>query len=307
MKVLVLGGGGFIGTAVSLRLLSDGHAVTVFNRTEPPLGHPLAARRAAWVTGEFSDGTDFGAMLAGVDAVVHLVSTTVPKSSMDDPVADARSNLCGTLHFMQQAVAAGVRKVVFISSGGTVYGRSQYLPIDERHPTEPQVAYGIVKLAIEKYLRMYSEMYGISATVLRVANPYGEWQGQHAGQGALGAFIRNALAGRPIDIWGDGSVVRDYLYVGDVATAFARALEHPAPYAVFNIGSGIGLSINEVADGIEQALGLRITRNYLPSRAIDVPANVLDRSLAARELGWEPVVPLAEGIQRTAAWLQEQR
>lgn len=307
MRVLILGGGGFIGTAVTQRLLEEGHELAVFNRTDPEPGHPLGGGRVRWITGEFSDATDFRPALAGAEAVVHLVSTTVPKSSMEDPVADARANLCGTLHLLEQALPLGIRKLVFISSGGTVYGRSHYLPIDERHPTEPLVAYGIVKLAIEKYLRMYSELRGLSATVLRVANPYGEWQGAHAGQGAVGAFLRNALAGKPIEIWGDGSVVRDYLYVGDVAAAFARALAHPAPYAVFNIGSGVGLSLNEVADQIEQALGQPVPRQHLPGRPIDVPANVLDRSLAARELGWEPVVPLADGIRRTAAWLRGRR
>ena len=307
MKVLVLGGGGFIGTAVTQRLLAQGHQVTVFNKTPPEAGHPFAGGEVPWVCGEFSDATDFRPLLQGVEAVLHLVSTTVPKSSMEDPVADARTNLCGTLRLLEQSRGTGVRKLVFISSGGTVYGRSQYLPIDERHPTEPLVAYGIVKLAIEKYLRMYSELHGLSVTVLRVANPYGEWQGAHAGQGAVGAFLRNALAGKPIEIWGDGGVVRDYLYVGDVAAAFVRALDHPAPHAVFNVGSGVGLSLNEVADQIDQALGRAIPRNYLPGRPIDVPANVLDSSLAARELGWRPETGMQEGIRRPAAWLRDRR
>lgn len=305
MKVLVLGGGGFIGTAVSQRLLEQGHAVSVFNRDPAESNHPLRGR-VKWICGDFAEYQDFSGALAGADAVVHLVSTTVPKSSMEDPVADVRTNLCGTLRFMDEVVAAGVRKVVFISSGGTIYGRSQYLPLDERHPTEPVVPYGIVKLAIEKYLRMYSEMHGISVTVLRVSNPYGERQGQ-SGQGAVGAFLRNGLAGKPIDIWGDGSVVRDYIYVDDVANAFALALEHDPSYSVFNIGSGIGLSLNQVADRIERALDLKITRNYHPGRTIDVPANVLDCSLAARQLGWEPTVPIEEGIRHTAAWLRGAR
>lgn len=307
MKVLVLGGGGFVGTAVTQRLLAHGHSVKVFNKTPAETGHPLGDGNVPWICGEFSDVGDFRPSLEGVDAVVHLVSTTVPRSSMEDPIADVRTNLCGTLRLLEQACAAGVRKLVFISSGGTVYGRSQYLPIDERHPTEPLVAYGIVKLAIEKYLRMYSELHGLSTTVLRVANPYGEWQGAHAGQGAVGAFLRNALAGKPIEIWGDGSVVRDYLYVGDVAQAFVLALEHRAPHAVFNIGSGVGLSLNDVADQIDQALGSRIPRIHLPGRSIDVPANVLDSTLAKRDLGWRPEVPLQEGIDRTAAWLRSRR
>ena len=176
--------------------------------------------------GDFSSTHDVSDAISGVDIVLHLVSTTLPKSSNDDPIYDVQSNVVATLQMLNAMVAHNVRKIVFISSGGTVYGNPMYLPIDEKHPTDPLVSYGITKLAIEKYLQMYSHLYGIRAITLRVANPYGERQRIETAQGAVGVFLHHALKGLPIEIWGDGSVTRDYIHVSDVAEAFVRAVEY---------------------------------------------------------------------------------
>jgi len=303
MNVLVLGGSGFLGTAVCMRLLEQAHAVRMFCRCGAEFEHPLSGH-VDWVCGNFSEEMDLSGVLIGMDAVVHLISTTVPKSSADNPLFDVQSNLCSTLRLLAQLKSSRVSKLVFISSGGTIYGRSQYLPIDERHPTEPMVSYGIVKLAIEKYLRLYREVTDASVTVLRVANVYGERQTVKSGQGAVGAFLHQALNGLPIEIWGDGSIVRDYIYVGDVARAIVQALENQSAHSVFNIGSGCGLSLNQVVDEIEGALVTKLTKIYRPTRSIDVPVNVLDCTLAANELGWQPMVGFPEGIRRTIEWLR---
>jgi UDP-glucose 4-epimerase len=237
--------------------------------------------------------------------VVHLVSTTLPKSSNDDPVYDVQSNLVATLHLLEGMVARSIKRIVFISSGGTVYGAPQYLPIDERHPTEPQVSYGITKLAIEKYLMIYQRSHGIKATILRVANPYGERQRIETAQGAVGVFISRALQDRPLEIWGDGSVTRDYLYVSDVADAFARAVAYQGPHGVFNISSGSGTTLNQLIGMLEQALGRTVARDYRPGRSFDVPASVLSNALALQELDWAPRVGMAEGIIKTAAWMKK--
>jgi UDP-glucose 4-epimerase len=248
---------------------------------------------------------DVGQVVDGVDAVIHLVSTTLPKSSNDDPIYDVQTNLIATLQMLKAMVDKKVGKIIFISSGGTVYGAPVYLPIDELHPTDPQVSYGITKLAIEKYLLMYQHQYGIKSVVLRVTNPYGERQRVETAQGAVGVFLSRALQAKSLDIWGDGTVTRDYIYVGDVAEAFAKAVEYSGTKSVFNISSGIGTTLNELMDVIGESVDVPVIRNYTAGRSFDVPVSILNNSLAFKELGWMPKVELREGIARTATWMRQ--
>jgi UDP-glucose 4-epimerase len=164
------------------------------------------------------------------------------------------------------------------------------------------VSYGITKLAIEKYLLLFERIHGIKAVILRLANPYGERQRVETAQGAVAVFLQRALCRRPLEIWGDGSVTRDYVYVGDVADAFLRAAEYEGPMSIFNIGSGEGTSLNDLLVMLENVLGHSIDREYLPARSFDVKLNVLDTRLAQRELKWTPTVAMPEGLVRTAQW-----
>jgi UDP-glucose 4-epimerase len=306
MKIVVFGGGGFIGSAIVDRLLLSGHEVRIFERPRVlPYRSFGESEKVEWIAGDMLSVHDLATAVEGRDAVLHLVSSTLPKNSNEDMIYDVQSNLVPTLGLLDAMVDRGVGRIVFISSGGTVYGRPKYLPIDEAHPTDPLVSYGITKLAIEKYLLLYQRMRGIKATILRVANPYGERQRAETAQGAVGVFLHRALRGQAIEIWGDGSIIRDYLYVGDVADAFAKALEYGGEESVFNIGSGVGVSLNELIPVIELAIGRKIERRYMPGRAFDVPASVLCNGLAKRELGWEPKVPLPEGIRLTQAWIDK--
>jgi UDP-glucose 4-epimerase len=306
MKIAIFGGGGFIGSTIADRLLLDGHSLRIFERPRvDPYRAFTASEDVEWMTGDLMSTHDVGEAVDGVDAVMHLVSTTLPKSSNDDPIYDVQSNLVATLQLLNLMVARGVKKIVFISSGGTVYGNPCYLPIDEKHPTDPLVSYGITKLAIEKYLQIYQAMHGIKANILRVSNPFGDRQRIETAQGAVAAFLSRALRGLPIEIWGDGSVARDYLYVGDVAEAFALAVAYDGAHSVFNISSGKGTSLNEVIRLIEQVTGEPVQRDHRPGRAFDVPVSVLDNTLALRELGWSPKVSLEDGIQRTAAHMRK--
>jgi UDP-glucose 4-epimerase len=260
--------------------------------------------RVEWVTGDLSSAQDVNDAIKGVDAVLHLVSTTLPKNSNDDPIYDMQSNGVATLQMLNAMVAQNIRKIIFISSGGTVYGNPVYLPIDEKHPTNPLVSYGITKLTIEKYLQMFENLHGIKAITLRVANAYGERQRIETAQGAVGVFLHNALKGIPIDIWGDGSVTRDYIHVSDVAEAFVRALEYSDAKRCFNVSSGVGTSLNELIGMLEDALGKRIDRNYLPGRPFDVPVSVLSNDLAREELKWAPRISMQDGIAHTAKWME---
>ena len=304
MRVAVLGGGGFIGSAIVDRLLTDGHAIRVFERPRiEPYRTFRPGEQVEWQTGDFGSLADVTRAVAGVDAVLHLIGTTLPGTSNLDTVYDVESNLVASLRLLRIMVDEGVSRIVFISSGGTVYGDPRYLPIDEAHPTEPRVSYGITKLAIEKYLLMYSRLHGMTVRILRVSNPFGERQRVETAQGAVAAFVRKAIRDEPLEIWGDGSVTRDYIHVTDVADAFARALVYDGAAQVFNISSGQGTSLNDLVGIIERVSGRPVARTYGPGRAFDVPVSVLDSSLARRELGWSPGISLEEGVARMTALL----
>lgn len=306
MKITIFGGGGFIGSTIADRLLRDGHELRVFERPRvPPYRRFDRNERVEWVTGDLMSRHDVLDAIKGADAVLHLVSTTLPMNSNDDPVYDVQSNLVATLQMLDVMIEQGIRKVVFISSGGTVYGDPLYVPIDEKHPTEPMVSYGITKLAVEKYMRMYARQGKIAPVILRVANPYGERQRIETAQGAVGIFIHRALCGEAIEIWGDGSVTRDFLYVQDVADAFARAVTYEGKEQIFNISSGLGTSLNDLIGILEDVLQVPIARTYKPGRRFDVPISILSNELARKELGWAPSITMREGVARTVAWMRQ--
>ncbi|WP_261277103.1 NAD-dependent epimerase/dehydratase family protein [Serratia quinivorans] len=176
--------------------------------------------------------------------------------------------------------------------------------MDEKHPTDPVVSYGITKLAIEKYLHMFSQLYGIKAVTLRVANPYGERQRVETAQGAVGVFLHNALKNKPIEIWGDGSVQRDYIHVSDVAEAFSKALVYDGKEECFNISSGRGTSLNDLIAMLKDILPEDLQVNYKPARSFDIDISVLSNDLARRELDWEPKLSMPEGLKRAADWVR---
>jgi len=300
MKCVLVGGAGFIGSHLAQRLLAAGHAVRVFDRHDPGAAGGYPGRgHVQWLTRSFLDAEPLRRALAGCDVAFHLAWTSLPKSSNEDPAGDAESNVVGTLRLLDAWRQAGGGKLVFASSGGTVYGTPRAVPIVEDHPTQPLSSYGITKLAVEKYLELYRVLHGLDYCALRLANPYGERQRVASGQGAVTAFLYRAHRGEPIEIWGDGRVVRDYLYVGDVADALVRALGHRGERRVINIGSGVGRDLNEIVTAIERVLGRPVERRHLPGRSFDVPANVLDVSLARAELGWTPATSFEDGLTRT--------
>jgi UDP-glucose 4-epimerase len=313
MKCLVLGGGGFIGSHLCEELLESGHSVRVFERPGVQIHLPLPlVERLEWREGDITNPMDVEAALHGCSVIFHLVSTTLPKSSNDNPLYDIQTNLLPLVQLLEQLRGSADRKpdkksdkkIVFVSSGGTVYGRPRLVPIPETHATDPLCAYGITKLACEKYLSLYRELHGVRSVVLRLANPFGERQRPTAQQGAVAVFLHKALADETIEIWGDGEVVRDYLYVKDAARAIVQAMSYEGSQHVFNIGSSQGHSLNAVLSEIEQLLGRPIRVRHTGARSFDVANNVLEISRARAELGWEPTTSFAEGLARTRRWME---
>jgi UDP-glucose 4-epimerase len=307
VRSLVLGGRGFIGTHLIDALLDQGHAVRCFDRPNVvELGDSHAKHpHFELYEGDFTSEADISEALQDCDICYHLVSTTLPKSSNADPVFDVESNLVATIRLLTLALKSGVKKVIFVSSGGTVYGDPIQVPIPETHATDPVCSYGIAKLAIEKYLALFHRLHGLDYTVLRLANPFGEGQRTHASQGAVAVFLGKVLRDEPIEIWGDGSVVRDYIHVADVVQALLAALEPSRQEHVFNIGSGHGHSLNEVLDTIEKITGRVANRQYLSGRGFDVPVSVLNIDRAKNALGWAPTVSFEQGVEQFSMWLLE--
>lgn len=302
MKSLVLGGGGFIGSHLVGRLLEEGHEVRVYDRSPNRfLGTP---RGAEYIEGDLGNHGLIRDALEGIEVVFHLVSTTLPKTSNDDPGYDVRSNLVDTIQLLESCVEAGARKVVFTSSGGTVYGPPRTVPIPEDHPTDPISSYGIVKLAIEKYLALFYHLHGLDYAALRVSNPYGPYQNPAGQQGAISVFLNRIRTGQPITIWGDGRVVRDYLYISDLVEALVIAAATGTESKLFNVGHGEGASLNELLVLMQEVVEGTPEVEYLPARSLDVPASVLDISRAEEELGWSPSTELAEGIALTWDWIR---
>jgi len=300
LKSLVLGGGGFIGSHLVATLLSAGTPVRVLERPyRDRSALTPAAPNLEWLEGDFGNAQDIRRALDGVDKVFHLVSTTQPKSSNDDPAFDVQSNLLATLGLLEQLRSHPAVKLVFVSSGGTVYGTPRQTPIPETHPTDPTCSYGIVKLAIEKYLALYRVLYGLDYRILRLANPYGPGQEANRAQGVVGTFLSRIADDETIEVWGDGSVVRDYIYIGDTVSAMLQAARYGGEERVFNIGSGRGHSVREIIAAVEHTTGKTARVQYKAGRKFDVPVSVLDISRARTELGWAPQIELSEGLRLT--------
>lgn len=297
MRVIIIGGSGFIGTNVAIALKRKEYDVLVLDRLDKA-NDILEEFNIPYKQCDYVNGIGFDDVFQEGDCVIHLVSTSLPNSSNEDVYKDATENVLPAINLMNLCVKAGVEKIIYSSSGGQVYGIPKNVPIVEGHILEPQSAYGIHKLAVEKYLQLYSKLYGIKTNILRVSNPYGAGQQPFRGQGVISTFLASALLGRNVEIWGDGTAIRDYIYIDDLADAFVKAVEYDGEKQVFNIGSGIGVSVNDIFEEIESVTQKHIHKNYIDAKSADVHANVLDCSKAERILGWKAKTTLYDGLKK---------
>lgn len=305
MKILVTGGSGFIGRNLIERLCRDGHEVSCLDRYDAPF---LKKFHVRFFQGDISERVLVEESAKGQEAIVHLACTVIPKTSNDDPYFDVMTNVGGTIRLLDAAVDNKVRKFVFISSGGTVYGPKAPTPTREDAPNNPDCSYGITKLTIEKYLRLYRRLKGLDACTLRLANPYGIYERYRAAQGVVPVFCYKALIGEPVEIWGDGEVRRDFVYISDAVDAIVKTINCPAAQGEINIGGGRSTSLNELLDAIGETLGHQVERRYIASRPFDVPVSFLDITKAREVLDWAPTTPPAEGLKLMLEWIgQEMR
>lgn len=308
MNILLFGAAGFIGSNLALYLAkTTDNKITLLDRKRELFSIPEIVNNKSITIYEsiFDENTEFDQVLQGQDIVYHLVSTTVPGTSNLQIPQELSANVVATAKMLEACVRCGVKKVIFLSSGGTVYGREMQCPLHENTPTYPINSYGVQKITIEKLLYLYNYLYGLDYRVVRLANPYGPYQNPNGILGAATMFTYKALKKEEIIVYGDGSVVRDYIYIDDVIRAMANIVEKDSKYKIFNLGSGYGTSIQQLINVIGSTLGVDLKIKYLPERNVDVPVNYLDISRYENTFGKLNPISLEEGIRKTASFLSD--
>ena len=310
--MLVTGGAGFIGSHVADRYLAEGCEVTVLDDLSTGRRERVP-RGADFVQMELNDPRLQEIFEKGrFDTVNHHAAQADVRVSVEDPLRDARSNVMGLLNVLECVRGKGPMRVVFVSSGGVVYGEPEQIPTPERHPKLPLSPYGVGKLAGELYLAYYAGVHDLEYAALRYANVYGPRQDPHGEAGVVAIFGLRILSGEPITIFGDGDQERDYVYVGDVVEANWRASTMPLPDAgdldarAWNIGTGRGTSVNELADLLMGVTARTAERRHAPEREGELRRSVLDCARAAAELDWRAETPLEAGLARTMEHLREE-
>ena len=301
MRALVTGGAGFIGSTLADALVGAGAEVTVVD--------DLSRGQRAQVPGaaEFHqlDILDerLTALVAAVapEVVFHQAAQIDVRRSVAEPVFDTRVNVLGTVNVLEACARAGVRRLVFASSGGALYGDTTVLPTPETHPCNPASAYGAAKLAGETYGSVYQQVHGLEVVALRYANVYGPRQDPHGEAGVVAIFAQRLIDGEDAIVNGDGTQTRDYVYVDDVVAANVRAAE-TATLGAYNIGTARACSVNELYELIARAAGVDRPARHSAAKPGEQRVSCLDISRAASSLGWEPHLSLEEGISRTVAW-----
>lgn len=309
MKILLLGAAGFIGTNLTIELAKKTEdEITLVDRSKA-FFKPIVSmdlKNVHILEADLTVDMDFDSILKDQEVVYHLVSTTVPTTSNQHISQELVSNVIFSANLFEACIRCGVKKVVFVSSGGTVYGKEVDCPLKEKTATNPISSYGVQKITIEKLLYLYRYMYGLDYRIIRLANPYGPYQRPNGVLGAVTTFTYKALKGDEITVYGDGSVVRDFIYIDDAIRAIMKIVNGENKHRTFNLGCGYGTSIKQVLETIEKALGIKLNVSYLEGRKVDVPVNYLDISRYEKYYGALNPISLEDGIRKTADFMKKE-
>lgn len=309
MNIIILGGSGFIGTNLAIELSKNhNNRITLVARNLKQLKKTaqLCKNKIFFREIELLPQSNFDAILEGQDIVYHLFSSTVPTTSNKQIAKEIKDNVELMSELLEACVRCHTKKIIFLSSGGTVYGTENAWPFKEEMETYPINSYGMQKVMNEKLLYLYQYMHGLDYKVVRLANPFGPYQRPNGIQGVIATFIYKALKKEEITIYGDGSTVRDYIYIDDAVRAIVNIANGTNEEKVFNVGSGKGVSIHQLKEIIEEVLELTLQAKYVKGRMVDVPINFLDISKYENIFGDIITVSLEEGIQRTADFIKRE-
>ena len=304
MKVLVTGGAGFIGSHVTDHFIQSGWEVVIVDNLSTGRESNINPQ-AAFYRMDIRDPRLLSIFeREKPDVVDHHAAQMDVRKSVADPLFDADVNILGTINLLECARKTGVRKIVYISSGGAAYGEPVYLPCDEAHPINPLCPYGVTKHTVEHYLYLYKELYGLDYAVLRYPNVYGPRQDPHGEAGVVAIFTGRMLSQDPVTIFGDGTQERDFVYVGDCARANVLVAANGAS-GIYNLGCGVGTSINQIFDGLKQVTQYPYQPDYAPAKAGETYKIYLSAKRANQELGWSPSLNLVEGLTATVEYFRQ--
>lgn len=304
MNILVTGGAGFIGSHVVDAYIGEGHTVVVIDDLSTGSKTNVHPHAHFYQVDVRSSEVDRIFERHSIDAVNHHAAQMDVRKSVADPIFDASVNVLGSLNIFEMARKRGVRKIIFASTGGAIYGEQDYFPADEEHPVRPLSPYGITKLAAEKYLFFYKQVCGLDSIVLRYANIYGPRQNPHGEAGVVAIFANKLLNGEQAIINGDGMQTRDYTYVADVVKANLLALRYNRS-DIFNVGTGIETNVNEVFSTLRQHLNPVCPERHGPPKDGEQRRSVISYTKIQKELGWAPSVTLEEGLRLTAEYFRK--
>lgn len=303
MKITILGAAGFIGTNLAIRL-SKNNDVTVVDQNMIYFDNMKKLNlQLNYKVAQFSVDFDYDNLLKDTEVLYHLVSTTVPTTSNQHISEELMANVVVTSKILEACVRNNVQKVVFISSGGTVYGKESFCPIKEETITNPINSYGIQKLTIEKLLFLYNYLYNLDYRIIRLSNPYGPYQRPNGVLGVVTTFTYKALKNEEIVVYGDGSVIRDFIFIDDAIHGILNIANGNGKYKLYNLGYGKGTSVNQVIRGIENVLNKKLSVRYIDGRKADVPINYLDIDRYEADFGALNPVSLEEGIKKTVDFM----
>lgn len=306
MKILVTGGAGFIGSNVVDRFIGEGHQVVIVDDLSTGFRENVHPKATFYQLDIRDPGLAEMFEKERPEMVDHHAAQIDVRKSVDDPMFDAQVNVLGSLNLIRQCVAHGVKKVVYASTGGAIYGEPEYLPADENHPVRPLSQYGISKHVVEHYLYLYRHNYDLNYTVLRYPNVYGPRQDPHGEAGVVAIFTEALFQGKQPTIYGDGTHTRDYVFVGDIVEANLLALER-GDGQIVNLGWGQEVSVNEIFATLKSHLAMEIEPLYDQERLGEIHRICLDSVKAHRELDWRPRVDLDEGIKRTIEYYRKRQ
>lgn len=305
MRVLISGGAGFIGSHIADALIERGHRVTIIDNLVSG-SEENVNRRAKLYKFDINNRKRLEKLFEKVqpEAVFHFAAQINVRASVEDPSADAATNIMGSLSLIELAAKHGVKKFIFSSTGGAMFDDTTPRPTPESIAAAPLSPYGIAKLSIEHYLRFFRQVHGLPYVVLRYANVYGPRQNAHGEAGVIAIFLTRMLEGTAPTINGDGLQTRDYVYVSDIAEANIKALDPDIEEGVFHIGTGVETSVNDIFRMLNWQFGKTFDEIHGPAKPGEIAASALDARTAKETLGWEPRVALAEGIVATATWFK---